>query len=85
MTLEQVVHRIATDSAFSAAFRTDPDATLREEGVQLDQGEVRAIFSALNQQKTQNAAIPWFESQLNRGKPQAAIPWFEAQLGVRPT
>ena len=85
MTLEQVVYRIATDSAFSAAFRADPEGALRKEGVQLGLGEVRAISSALNQQKTQNAAIPWFESQLSRGKPQAAIPWFEAQLGVRPT
>lgn len=85
MTLEQVVRRIAADSAFSAAFRADPEATLRQEGVQLDRGEIRAISTALNQQKTPNASIPWFESQLDRGKPQAEIPWFEAQLGVRPT
>ena len=85
MTLEQVVHRIATDSAFSAAFRADPEATLREEGVQLEPTEVRAIISALNQQKTQNAAFPWYESQLDRGKPQAGFPWYEVQLGVRPT
>ena len=85
MTLEQVVHRVATDSAFSAAFRADPEAALRKEGVHLDSGEIRAISTALNQQNAPNADIPWFESQLDRGKPQADIPWFEAQLGVRPT
>jgi len=84
MTLELVVRRISTDSAFAAAFRADPEGTLRQEGVQLGQGEVRAISAALNQQKTPSASIPWFETQLDRGKPQAEIPWFEAQLGVRP-
>ena len=69
MTLEQVVRRIASDSAFAAAFRADPEATLRQEGVQLDRGEVRAISAALKQPKT----------------PNAEIPWYEAQLGVRPT
>ena len=34
MTLELVVRRISTDSAFAAAFRADPEATLRQEGVQ---------------------------------------------------
>ena len=85
MTLEQVVRRITIDSAFAAAFRADPEATLRQEGVQLDRGEVRAISAALKQPKTPNPEIPWYESQLDRGKPQAEIPWYEAQLGVRPT
>lgn len=85
MTLEQVVHRIATDSAFAAAFRADPEGIFRQEGTQLSHEEVRAIATALDQRKNPKADIPWFESQLDRGKPQAGIPWFEGQLGVRPT
>ena len=85
MTLEQVVHRIATDSAFSAAFRADPEATLRREGVSLGQQEVQALASALLDKNGPKAGFPWYESQLDRGKPQAGFPWYEAQVGVRPT
>ncbi len=84
MTLEQVVHRIATDSAFAAAFRADPEAALRLEGVSLERGEVQALAAALQNQNQPKAGFPWFESQLDRGKPQAGFPWFEAQLGIRP-
>ena len=84
MTLEQVVHRVATDSAFSAAFRADPQATLRQEGVSLEHGEVQALTAALKHMNAPQAGIPWFESQLDHNKPQAGIPWFEAQLGIRP-
>ena len=84
MTLEQVVHRVATDSAFSAAFRAHPEATLRKEGVSLERGEVQALAAALQDKNEPKAGIPWFESQLDQKKPQAGIPWFEAQLGVRP-
>ncbi len=85
MTLEQVVYRIATDSAFAAAFRADPEATLRQEAVVLERAEVEALAAALQIQNEPKAGFPWFESQLDRGKPQAGFPWFEAQLGVRPT
>jgi hypothetical protein len=84
MTLEQVVHRIATDSAFAAAMQADPEATLSKEGVNLEQGEVQALAAALQDKNEPKAGIPWFESQLDQKKPQAGIPWFEAQLGVRP-
>jgi hypothetical protein len=85
MTLEQVVHRIATDSAFSGAFRADPEGTLRLEGIHLTQEEARAIASALDQENEPKAGLPWFESQVDQTKPQAGLPWFEAQLGIRPT
>ena len=84
MTLEQVVQRIATDSAFSAAFRADPEATLRQEGAVLERAEVEALASALQNRNAPKAAFPWFESQLDVDKAQAGFPWFEAQLGVRP-
>jgi hypothetical protein len=85
MTLEQVVHRIATDSAFSAAFRADPEGTLRREGARLTPEEVGAIASALDQENEPKAGLPWFESLIDQTKPQAGLPWFEAQLGIRPT
>jgi len=85
MTLEQVVHRIATDSAFSAAFRADPEGTLRLEGATLAREEKEALAAALQNQNEPKAGWPWFESQLDRSKPQAGWPWFEGQLGVRPT
>ena len=85
MTLEQVVRRIATDSAFSAAFRADPEGTLSREGASLEREEVQALTAALLDKNEPKAGFPWFESQLDQGKPQAGFPWFEAQLGVRPT
>ncbi len=85
MTLEQVVHRIATDSAFAAAFRADSEATLRKERVILEPEELRALMAALEPKKTPSADIPWYVSQISRVKPQAEIPWYEAQLNARPT
>ncbi len=87
MTLEQVVHRIATDSAFAAAVRVDPEAALRKERVILDLEELRALMAALDRNKGANAGMPWYESQLQRdpGKdPNPGMPWYEAQLGPRP-
>jgi hypothetical protein len=90
MTLEQVVHRIATDSEFAASVREYPEATLMGEGAELNPAEIRALMAALKvdeTQKTPSAALPWFESQLGSNpdnRPQAALPWFEAQLGMRP-
>ena len=85
MTLEQVVHRIVTDTAFAAAMQADPEATLSKEGVNLERGEVQALAAALQNKNEPKAGFPWFESQLDSGKPQAGFPWFEAQLGIRPT
>jgi len=85
MTLEQVVHRIAIDSAFAAAFRADPEAALRQEGVSLERGEVLALAAALQNKNEPKAGFPWYESQLDSDKPQAGFPWYEAQLGIRPT
>jgi hypothetical protein len=90
MTLEQVVHRIAIDSAFAAAFRADPEAALRQEGVSLERGEVLALAAAMKTSEPNNrpnAGWPWYESQLHRDPakdPNAGWPWYEAQLGTRP-
>ncbi|MGH2619923.1 MAG: hypothetical protein ACRDHG_05055 [Anaerolineales bacterium] len=90
MTLEQVVHRIATDSAFAASVREDPEATLKGEVPGLNPSELRSLMAALKAnatQKASSAALPWYESQLGRNagkKPHAGLPWYEAQLGTRP-
>ncbi|HLF37672.1 MAG TPA: hypothetical protein VI520_07040 [Anaerolineales bacterium] len=90
MTLEQVVHRIATDSAFAASVREYPEAALKGEAPELSSSEIRSLMAALTADETQKApgaALPWFESQLASNpdnRPQTALPWFEAQLGMRP-
>ena len=90
MTLEQVVHRIATDSAFAAAVRVDPEAALRKERVILELEELRALMAAMKTSEPNNrpnAGWPWYESQLHRDPakdPNAGWPWYEVQLGTRP-
>ena len=90
MTLEQVVHRIATDAAFAASVRENPEGALKGESAELNPTEIRALMAALKADETQKAstaALPWYESQLGSNpwkQPKAALPWYEAQLGVRP-
>jgi len=90
MTLEQVVHRIATDAAFAASVRENPEGALKGESAELNPTEIWALMAALKADETQKApgaALPWFESQLASNpdnRPQTALPWFEAQLGMRP-
>jgi len=47
MTLEQVVHRMATDVGFASAVRKDLEGTLAREGIQLTSDEVAALQAAL--------------------------------------
>ena len=89
MTLEQVVHRIATDSAFAAAMHADPEAALRKEGARLDHGEFEALLAALRDRPGDrpNSSKPWYETQLahrpNDG-PIPSKPWYEVQFDPDP-
>lgn len=91
MRLEQVVHRIATDSEFAASVMEDLEAALHRADIDVSEGELEALRSALEtrkQQKNGSANHTWYEAALGKesGKdlPQNHT-WYESQLGAETT
>lgn len=85
MSLEHVVHRIASDPAFAVAVKADIEAAVLDAGMQLEQSELEALKITLNKhEKRAPANIIWYETQLsdiiNRDQIEAII-WYESQLG----
>jgi hypothetical protein len=89
MSLEQVVHRIATDSAFAASVKADAASAVHRAGIELNEGELEALKIALDEiEKNGPANIIWYESQLSEYLDQdqiQAIIWYESQLGSEAT
>lgn len=85
MSLEQVVHRIASDPAFAAAVEADVEAAILNAGIYLEQAELEALKITLDKlQKRGPASIIWYESQLSHSlsrEQTEAIIWYESQLG----
>lgn len=90
MKLEQVVHRIATDSEFAAAVAQDPAATLHRADIDLSEGEFQALLSALQaRQDKQNQPVgrTWYEAAQSAGRRDDQLQgrtWYEAASGEQP-
>ena len=85
MSMEKVVHRIATDSSFATAFRDDPSAALRAYGMDLGHAEINAILKGMDSDsisKVSNNPTDWFVSQFAEATDNPTD-WFETQFKLK--
>ncbi len=91
MGLEQVIHRIATDSEFAAAVCQDPTAALHRADIDLSEGELQALVAALQareDRKNLQAGHTWYESATNVERSQDPLQghtWYESHLRAEST
>ncbi len=64
MSMEEIVHRIATDAAFASDAREDLGEALRREGYKLNSEEFEALKSALVA-KVSSAIPDWLVTQFS--------------------
>ncbi len=64
MSMEEIVHRIATDAAFASDAREDLGEALRREGYKLNSEEFEALKSALVA-KASNEIPHWYATQFS--------------------
>ena len=85
MSMEKVVHRIATDSSFATAFRDDPSAALQAQEMKLSREEIKAILTGMDSDQFSQVStgpIDWFVSQFPEYT-DGPIDWFESQFKLK--
>lgn len=86
MRLEQLVHRIVTDSEFAASVMEDPEALRHRADIDISEGELQALQSALaarKQKKNTPLGHTWYEAMLGKQSGTDLLQyhtWYESQL-----
>jgi len=83
MSIEKIVHRIASDASFAESFRHDPLVALETEGVQVSLEELKALHQAVHSSDqlsgVNTGPIDWYVSQF-ADENTGPIDWYVTQF-----